>query len=65
MNKRTRPYQWLRREAISNPSTMQALTRPRMTRKVLRPWRDEEPEDSVESDREMQGTDLTNKSEES
>jgi hypothetical protein len=36
-----------------------------MTRKVLTPWRDEEPVDSDEPDREMQGTDLTNKSEES
>ena len=37
VNKRTRPYQWLRREAISNLRTMQALGRPRMTRKVLTP----------------------------
>jgi hypothetical protein len=50
---------------ISNLRAMQALARPRMTRKVVTPWRDEEPEDSDESDREMQGTDLTNDSEES
>jgi hypothetical protein len=36
-----------------------------MTRKVLTPWRGEEPESSDESDREMQGADLTNESEES
>jgi hypothetical protein len=41
VNKWTRPYQWLRREAINNPRTMQALARPRMTRKVLTPWRGE------------------------
>ena len=34
MRKLTRPYQWLRREAISNLRTMQALGRPRMTRRV-------------------------------
>jgi hypothetical protein len=37
VNKRTRPYQWLRREAISNLRTMQALARPHMTRRVLTP----------------------------
>jgi hypothetical protein len=42
VNKWTRPYQWLRREAINNLWIMQALARPRMTRKVLTPWRDEE-----------------------
>jgi hypothetical protein len=41
VNKWTRPYQWLRREAISNLRIMQALARPRMTRKVLTPWRGE------------------------
>jgi hypothetical protein len=50
VNKLTRPYQWLRREAISNLRTMQALGRPRMTRKVLMPWQDEEPESSTGSD---------------
>ena len=65
VDKWTHPCQWLRREAISNLRAMQALARPRMTRKVLTPWRDEEPESSDESDREMQGADLTNESEES
>jgi hypothetical protein len=65
VNKWTRPYQWLRREAISNLRIMQALARPRMTRKVLTPWRGEEPESSDESDMEMQGADLTNEREES
>jgi hypothetical protein len=34
IRKLTRPYQWLRREAISNLRIMQALGRPRMTRRV-------------------------------
>ena len=37
MRKLTRPYQWLRREAISNLRVMQALGRPRMPRRVLTP----------------------------
>jgi hypothetical protein len=38
MRKLTRPYQWLRREAISNLRVMQALiSRPRMPRRVLTP----------------------------
>ena len=42
VNKRTRPYQWLRREATSNLRIMQALGRPCMTRQVLTPGQDEE-----------------------
>jgi hypothetical protein len=42
VNKWTRPYQWLRREAVNNLRAMQALARPRMTRKVLTPGQDEE-----------------------
>ena len=33
----TRPYEWLRREAISNLIIMQALSRPRHPRRVLTP----------------------------
>jgi hypothetical protein len=61
-NKWTCPYQWLRREAISNLGVMQALARPRMTRKVLTPWRGEEPESPDESDIEMPDADLTRES---
>jgi hypothetical protein len=44
VNRLTRPYQWLRREAISNLRIMQALGRPCMTRQVLciTPGQDEE-----------------------
>ena len=35
IRKLTRPYEWLRREAISNLRIMQALSRPRMPRRVL------------------------------
>jgi hypothetical protein len=47
VNKLTRPYQWLRREATSNLGVMQALGRPRMTRQVLTPGQDEELEVST------------------
>jgi hypothetical protein len=43
VNRPTRPYQWLRREAVSNLRIMQALGRPRMTRQVLTPGQDGEP----------------------
>jgi hypothetical protein len=42
MRKLTRPYQWLRREAIINLRTMQALGRPRMTRRVTTPGQGDE-----------------------
>jgi hypothetical protein len=42
MRKLTRPYQWLRREAISNLRIMQALGRPRMTRRVITPGQGDE-----------------------
>jgi hypothetical protein len=67
LNKLTQPYQWLRREAISNLRIMQALGRPRMARKVLTPWQDKEPECSTRSDAEvqppMQDTSLISESE--
>jgi hypothetical protein len=37
MSKLTRPYQWLRREAMSNLGIMQAHGRPRMVRQVKTP----------------------------
>ena len=40
--KLTRPYEWLRREGISNLITMQALSRPRQPRRVLTPGQGEE-----------------------
>jgi hypothetical protein len=42
MRELTRPYQWLRREAISNLGIMQALGRPRMTRRVITPGQGDE-----------------------
>jgi hypothetical protein len=42
VNKWTRPFQWLQREAINNLRNIQSLARPRMTRKVLTPGQDEE-----------------------
>ena len=42
IRKLTRPYQWLRREAISNLRIMQALSRPRMPRRVLTPGQGDE-----------------------
>jgi hypothetical protein len=60
VNKLTRPYQWLRREAISNLRIMQALGRPRMTRQVLTPGQDEELGVSTGLDAKMQDTDLLN-----
>jgi hypothetical protein len=50
LNKLTRPHEWLRREAISNLRIIQALGKPRMARKVLTPWQDEEPGCSTGSD---------------
>ena len=50
VNERTRPYQWLRREATSNMGIMQAVGRPRMIRRVLTPFQGEEPESSTGSD---------------
>jgi hypothetical protein len=51
-----------RRSAISNLRAMQALARPRMTRKVFTPWRGEEPESPDEPDIEMPDADLTHES---
>ena len=42
IRKLTRPYHWLRREAISNLRIMQALSRPRMPRRVLTPGQGDE-----------------------
>jgi hypothetical protein len=42
VNRPARPYQWLRREAISNLGITQALGGPCMTRQVLTPGQDEE-----------------------
>jgi hypothetical protein len=50
LNKLTRPHEWLRREAISNLRIMQSLGRPRMARKVLTPWQDQDPGCSTGSD---------------
>jgi hypothetical protein len=71
LNKLTKPYQWLRREAISNLRAMQALghwgDQGWHARKVLTPWQDEEPESSIGSDAEgqspMQDTSTTSESE--
>jgi hypothetical protein len=38
----TRPYQWLRREAVSDLRTTQALGRPRMARQVMTPGQGDE-----------------------
>jgi hypothetical protein len=65
VNKLTRPYQWLRREAIGNLGVMQALGRASVTWQVLTPYQDEELESSAGSgsDTEMQDTDLISESE--
>jgi hypothetical protein len=38
----TQPYEWHRREAISNLRIMQALSRPRMPRRILTPGQGDE-----------------------
>jgi hypothetical protein len=67
LNKLTRTDQWIREEAIGNLRTMKALGRPRMPRKVLTPWQDEESGSSVRSNAEgqspIQGTSIISDSE--